>query len=144
MRMKPTLPTVLVALVAGVVLATSGCTAPGTATSTVTTGPTTVGVEEFAELVEQPGTVVVDVRTPAEFQEGHLPGAVNLDVAAPGFADAVAGLDPDGTYAVYCRSGNRSEQALEAMAEVGITRTAHLADGIIAWDAAGGPTVAGS
>ncbi len=67
------------------------------------------------------GTTVIDVRTPEEFAEGHLEGAVNIDLSAPDFADRVGELDPAGAYVVYCRSGNRSAAAVEEMAELGFT-----------------------
>jgi rhodanese-related sulfurtransferase len=66
-------------------------------------------------------TVVVDVRTPAEFAEGHLDGAVNIDVSAPGFATVIADLPVAGSYVVYCRSGNRSAQAVAQMEQLGFT-----------------------
>lgn len=62
-------------------------------------------------------TVVVDVRTAAEYAEGHLQGAVNVDVQDAGFADAVAELDPGVPYVVYCRSGNRSAAAAATMTD---------------------------
>ena len=67
------------------------------------------------------GTVVVDVRTPAEFASGHLEGAINIDVQAADFEARLAELDPAGTYYVYCRSGNRSGQAIDRMAARGFT-----------------------
>ncbi|MFV0374916.1 rhodanese-like domain-containing protein [Microbacterium sp.] len=66
-------------------------------------------------------TVIVDVRTPAEYSEGHLQGALNIDVQSPAFADGIAGLDPAGEYVVYCRSGNRSATAVKAMRDAGFT-----------------------
>jgi phage shock protein E len=66
------------------------------------------------------GTVLIDVRTPAEFAEGHLVGAVNVPVESPDFAAAVAALDPDAEYLVYCRSGRRSAIAVDAMRDVGL------------------------
>ncbi len=63
--------------------------------------------------------VIIDVRTPAEFAAGHLEGAVNIDVQSPQFDALVDELDPDGEYYVYCRSGNRSGQAIDRMAEQG-------------------------
>jgi rhodanese-related sulfurtransferase len=72
--------------------------------------------------IDTSGAVVVDVRTPAEFAAGHLDGAVNIDVQdAPGFAAAVGGLDPAATYVVYCRTGNRSAQAVARMTDLGFT-----------------------
>ncbi|ADG74811.1 Rhodanese domain protein [Cellulomonas flavigena DSM 20109] len=68
-------------------------------------------------------TVVVDVRTAAEYAEGHLQGAVNVDVQDAGFADAVAELDPGVPYVVYCRSGNRSAAAAATMVAAGLEVT---------------------
>lgn len=64
--------------------------------------------------------VVIDVRTPAEYAEGHLDGAVNLDVQDAGFTAEVAALDAEVPYVVYCRSGNRSAAAAAAMAQAGL------------------------
>lgn len=98
---------------------------------------------DFAAALKRPGTTVIDVRTPAEFAEGHLANAVNIDVQAPDFATKIAGLDPAGTYAVYCRSGNRSAAALSAMSAAGFTHLYHLGGGIGAWQEAGGQVVTG-
>jgi phage shock protein E len=68
-------------------------------------------------------TAVIDVRTPAEFAEEHVEGAVNLDVQAADFATKVAALDPAGTYLVYCRSGNRSAAAAATMTSAGLRVT---------------------
>jgi rhodanese-related sulfurtransferase len=65
------------------------------------------------------GTVIIDVRTPAEFASGHLEGAVNIDVQSADFEARITELDPDGTYFVYCRSGNRSGQAIDRMTALG-------------------------
>ncbi|MDH6532179.1 phage shock protein E [Aurantimicrobium minutum] len=66
-------------------------------------------------------TIIVDVRTPAEYNEGHLEGAVNIDVQAPDFLIILGQLPTDGDYIVYCRSGNRSAQAVEIMTTKGFT-----------------------
>jgi rhodanese-related sulfurtransferase len=66
-------------------------------------------------------TAVIDVRTPAEFAEGHLEGALNIDVQGMDFATEVQKLDVAGTYVVYCRSGNRSTAAIEQMTGMGFT-----------------------
>ena len=70
--------------------------------------------------------VIIDVRTPAEYAEGHLEGAVNIDVSAPGFAEAIADLAADGEYIVYCRSGNRSAQAAAIMRDQGLENITDL------------------
>lgn len=97
----------------------------------------------FAAALKRPGTTVVDVRTPAEFAQGHLPGAVNLDVSSPDFARRLATLDPAAPYAVYCRSGNRSAAALAQMSAAGFTAAYHLDGGVGAWSDAGGELVTG-
>ena len=67
------------------------------------------------------GTVVIDVRTPAEYASGHLEGATNIDVQATTFASKIAKLDKSTPYFVYCHSGNRAGQAITAMKAVGLT-----------------------
>lgn len=118
-------------------LLAAGCSSSPAGSSTVST----VSAPEFASVVQRSGTQVVDVRTPAEFATGHLPGAVNLDVSAPGFSEQVAALDPAGTYAVYCRSGNRSQSATAQMLEAGLATVYELDGGILTWTAAGYPLV---
>ena len=62
---------------------------------------------------------MIDVRTPEEYASGHLDGALNIDVQSPDFAQQVSQLDPEATYFIYCRSGNRSGQAMSQMANMG-------------------------
>jgi len=64
-------------------------------------------------------TAVIDVRTPEEFATGHLDGAVNIDWQGATFFDEIAQFDLAGTYVIYCRSGNRAGQAIDAMTELG-------------------------
>jgi phage shock protein E len=65
--------------------------------------------------------VLIDVRTPGEHAEGHLAGSLNIDVNDPGFVAAVDALPRDDRYLVYCRSGNRSAQAIGIMTGMGFT-----------------------
>ena len=97
----------------------------------------------FSTAMSAPGTVLLDVRTPAEFAAGHLTGARNLDIESSGFATQIASLDKNATYALYCHSGNRSGAALEQMAAAGFTHLYDLAGGLMAWQAMGGQMVAG-
>ncbi len=87
----------------------------------------------FATAMTTPAVTLLDVRTPAEFAAGHLPGAINLDVQSATFATDLATLDPEGNYAVYCRSGNRSRAAMQTMASAGYANTVGLEGGIGAW-----------
>jgi rhodanese-related sulfurtransferase len=85
--------------------------------------------------------VVLDVRTPGEFAQGHLEGAVLVDYRSPGFREEVAGLDKTKTYLVYCRTGNRSASALGIMREFGFRSHYHLEGGIVRWLEEGLPEV---
>lgn len=95
-------------------------------------------VPAFRQAMARPGTVVLDVRTAQEYAEGHLPGAVLADVNAPDFGTKLAALDRSRPYAVYCRSGNRSQAAVEVMREAGFIQVVDLTGGILAWTEAGG------
>lgn len=97
----------------------------------------------FSSAMSATGTVLLDVRTPAEYAAGHLLGARNLDIEGSGFATQIMSLDKNATYAIYCHSGNRSGAALEQMAAAGFTHLFDLAGGLMAWQAMGGQMVAG-
>ena len=71
-------------------------------------------------VVVQSDAIIIDVRTPEEFAAGHLEGAVLIDIKAASFDSKIAALDPDASYIVYCRSGNRSALAVERMRGAGI------------------------
>lgn len=86
------------------------------------------------------GLLVLDIRTPGEFRDGHLPGARNLDFFAPGFRQELERLArEDRPILLYCRSGNRSGQAMALLRQWGRDDVLHLADGFRAWRAAGLP-----
>lgn len=85
--------------------------------------------------------VVLDVRTPGEFAQGHLEGAVLVDYRSPEFRQQVARLDRTKIYLVYCRTGNRSSKAMGIFQELGFRNTYHLERGIKRWVEEGLPTV---
>lgn len=87
-------------------------------------------------LSSEAGAVVLDVRTPEEFDAGHIDGAVNADFLSDDFASAIAGLDRDTTYILHCKSGSRSTRALEILEREGFTSVAHLTAGYDGWKAA--------
>jgi len=102
-----------------------------------------MAAREFATAMKQPGTIVIDVRTPTEFASGHLAAARNINIEGADFAARIGALDKNATYAVYCRSGNRSGAALEQMTAAGFTHTYDLAGGVGAWQSMGGPMTMG-
>ena len=87
------------------------------------------------------GLIILDVRTPEEFAEGHIDGATMIDFYRDDFADQLADLDPDAPYLLYCRSGNRSGQTTAIMKELGFSNVADIDGGIDAWLQADLPTV---
>lgn len=100
----------------------------------------TIDVDAFNELISTDESVVlIDMRTPAEFNDGHIAGATNIDFESGDFDDRIADLDPEATYAIYCRSGNRSGQALDRMKSAGFTQVTNLDGGTTDWTAAGLP-----
>ena len=107
MRMRTRLFTALFA----VLLALGGAACGTEPVSTVS------GSTDIVEAAED--RTWIDVRTPGEFADGHLEGAVNIDLQSPDFRDQVAELPRDGSYFLYCRSGNRSAEAARIMAELG-------------------------
>ena len=79
-------------------------------------------VAEVKKTLTQPNTVLLDVRTPEEYAAGHLSGAQNLNFNAPDFAARLSRLDPNKVYVLYCRSGNRSNQAGLVMQDKGFQK----------------------
>lgn len=73
-----------------------------------------------------PAPVVIDVRTAAEFAEGHVQGALNLDVESGAFQAKLSSLDKSVGYALYCRSGRRSAMAVEQMTAAGFAEVRDL------------------
>lgn len=108
-------------------------------------GVRVVSADEGASILSDPpeGLVVLDVRTPVEFAEAHLEGATLIDIYEPDFTERIGQLDRDVPYLLYCRSGNRSEQAPMLMAELGFADVADVGGGIQAWVSAGHPVVTG-
>jgi phage shock protein E len=90
-------------------------------------------------IAADPNVVVLDVRTPAEYAEGHLEDAILIDYQSPSFAAEVATLDRDASYVLYCRSGNRSAGARAVMSELGFRDVADVEGGILGWAGAGLP-----
>jgi rhodanese-related sulfurtransferase len=111
----------------------------GAAPTTNPAGRRDVGVDEFEKLWKEKKGLVLDVRTAKEFEAGHIPGAVNIDVKSADFDKKLAELDKDKTYLVHCASGVRSVQACEKMKRLDFKQLINLQGGIKAWEKAGKP-----
>ena len=122
----------IVTLIASVLLL-AGCSS--------SLGAINLSVTEFSSKITKPGVVTLDVRTPAEFAEGYIEGARLIDFQSGNFENEIAALDKNATYAVYCRSGNRSGQAVKVMQDAGFTNVFNMNGGVIDWTNAGLPLV---
>jgi rhodanese-related sulfurtransferase/thioredoxin-related protein len=98
-----------------------------------------LSVDEFALMAADSRNTVLDVRTAKEFEEGHLPGAINLDVTAADFEARAASLDHDKIYLVHCASGVRSARACEKLVRLNFLKLYNLPGGFRAWAKAGKP-----
>ena len=115
------------------VLLLAGCSSSSSAVN--------LSVSEFSNKVIEAGIITLDVRTPGEFNEGHIDGALLIDFQSGNFENEIASLDKSKTYAVYCRSGNRSGEAVKVMSDAGFTNLYNLDGGVIDWANAGLPLV---
>ena len=122
----------LIALMASVLLL-AGCSS--------SSGAVDLGVSEFATKVAEAGVITLDVRTLGEYMGGFIQGAQNIDFQSGNFENEIASLDKNATYAVYCRSGNRSGQAVKVMHDAGFHNVYNLNGGVIDWANAGLPLV---
>ncbi len=93
--------------------------------------------EEADQLIQKKGDnlnfVILDVRTLREYAQGHLVEAENLDFYESDFEDELNKLSREKTYLVYCRTGKRSNKALEMMKELGFYQVYNLIGGIVKW-----------
>ncbi|WP_379554050.1 rhodanese-like domain-containing protein [Qipengyuania sp. DGS5-3] len=135
-------------LAVGAALALSGCSVTVNNNDTRTASsyardaaPTveTLTATELAALVDSGEVVLIDVRTPAEFAEQRLAGALNAPVQT--FDAASIPRDETREVILYCRSSGRSERAAIMLADEWGGTVRHLEGGIIAWNDAGLPTI---
>lgn len=78
--------------------------------------------------------ILIDVRTPGEFSESHIEGALLLNYQAPDFKEKLQELDKNKTYLVYCRSGMRSAAGADTMKALGFQDVYNMMGGIMEWE----------
>ena len=96
--------------------------------------------EAVTMMQEESGYIILDVRTAEEYSEKHIPGAINIPNETIGADDIPELPDKDQLILIYCRSGNRSKQAAQKLADAGYTNIVEFG-GILSWT---GETVSGS
>ncbi len=102
---------------------------------------TEAAAKMIAENKSSGDFVLLDVRTPAEFKEGHLENATQLDFHAGDFATQLSKLDKKKTFLVYCRSGNRSGKAVNMMKTSGFAKVYDMLGGITKWKSENRPVI---
>ena len=102
---------------------------------------TAVSAEEAADLIETHSGnsefVILDIRTPGEYNSGHLANSILIDFYSNTFADQLSQLDKKKAYLVYCRTGNRSYKSMEIFNKLKFQKVYHMASGIRGWAAQG-------
>ncbi|MDB2586562.1 rhodanese-like domain-containing protein [Flavobacteriaceae bacterium] len=89
---------------------------------------------QFAEAIQGKKVVLVDVRTPEEYSEGFIEGAINIDYFnQQSFIKQISALDKKEPVYLYCRSGNRSMKAARQLVSLGFENVYDLAGGYMAW-----------
>lgn len=102
-------------------------------------GIVSVSAPSFEKEIRSDSVQLLDVRTPGEYADGHIPGAININVQSDDFSElAVNELSKDSTVLVYCRSGRRSLTAAAVLTELGY-KVVNLKGGIIEWEENGLP-----
>lgn len=89
--------------------------------------------DKFGEAILESGTQIVDVRTPAEYEEGHIENAINIDIQGANFDEATKALYKDIPVYVYCLKGVRSSNAASRLRALGFANVIELDGGINAW-----------
>ncbi len=140
---KSWLPVLLCLLIVPLILI-SGCVSPED-TSLTTQVIEDVTTEEAYALIQDnqdnPNFAIIDVRTPEEYNAGHIENAMILDYYEDNFKDELDKLDKDKTYLIYCKSGNRSGKARDIMRDLNFTEVYNMLGGIIQWGSDELPTV---
>ena len=100
-----------------------------------------VSPNQAAKLIDQKkgdsDFVILDIRTPGEYQAGHIPGAILIDFYSDTFVDQINRLDKAKVYLVHCRSGNRSGRSMELFKKLKFNEIYHMSSGIIGWKSEG-------
>jgi rhodanese-related sulfurtransferase len=122
----------LILLVTAVILTVGCAKAPTQIIADITTDQASTLIEENQN---NPDFVILDVRTPAEFDSGHIENAMNIDKNSETFQDELNNLDKDKTYLIYCEVGGRSADARDMMQGLGFMEVYNMLEGINQWKA---------
>ena len=88
---------------------------------------------QFRSEINNENIILIDIRTPEEYNEGHIEGAININYYSHDFSNQISQLDKDKTYYIYCRRGSRSGNALEVFRNLNFNEVYDLRNGINSW-----------
>jgi rhodanese-related sulfurtransferase len=104
-------------------------------------GYTVVSADTLQKLMKDEHFILVDVRTPEEYKEGHIPGAINIDYLNENFNNGLDTLNKDLVYGVYCHSGGRATNSAETMVKKGFKNVYNYEGSMREWKQLGLPVV---
>ena len=90
---------------------------------------------KWASDIEDTSNIILDVRTPEEFNEGYIPNSINLYIYdANSFMSKIQSFNKENNFYIYCKSGARSSQACQIMSQLGFSNVYNLLGGITDWE----------
>ncbi|WP_246296662.1 rhodanese-like domain-containing protein [Winogradskyella vidalii] len=92
-----------------------------------------ITAEEMQSILDLEEVQLIDVRTPKEHEENHIPNSQNIDFNSPTFADDISKLDKNKPVILYCKSGRRSAKCAKKMKDAGFEKIYDLEGGISKW-----------
>ncbi len=88
-----------------------------------------------------PNMIFIDTREERQYNEGHIPGAISIDLMSANFEETIKKLNPHTPYVLYCNIGRSSAEAFRIMQNLGFTNMYHMKDGITGWNANNFPLI---
>ncbi len=101
---------------------------------TAATGYENLDNKTFITRMQEPGIVLLDVRTEDEYVRGHIPNAINMDFYNPNFKTDIKKLDKDKSYLIYCAAGGRSKKTSRLLRDNGFNKVYNLQQGFNNWN----------
>lgn len=100
-----------------------------------------ISIEETQKLIEEEKPLIIDIRTPEEYNQGHLEGAININFYENTFYKEIKEIETEKPILIYCRSASRSGKAMKGLKGQLENAIYEMKDGIIAWQREGGELV---
>lgn len=100
-----------------------------------------ISSKEMLKIIQSETVQLIDVRTPAEYSEGHIENAKNIDFSSTSFTKDITALDKEKPVFIYCRSGNRSGKSVKDFINAGFSEIYDLNGGMVEWHSEGFPVV---